>query len=257
MAGRPCNRLQTRVGKPARPRVRRSPLPRRSPASFGGRAETPRLAALRHSCPVSYMSPRNRAPKSANFSILNSLSTLPEPPLPHPLGCLANRPENRGEESPAGHSPDHPPDNRENHRDDSPADYREDNLPESVEDNLDRSLDSRSADYSADCLENHPESNLGDNPEDNLEDNGENDLPDDSADRSSRSWADSCSNSYPSTSLRPRAGVRTPDESANRQSRQARVRPRSCHWRRRHESSPVLRQPCSSDEGWRDKGTEG
>jgi len=156
--------------------------------------------------PVSYMSPRNRAPKSANFSILNSLSTLPETPLPHPLGCLANCPENRGEESPAGHSPDHPPDNRENHRDDSPADYREDNLPESVEDNLDRSLDSRSADYSADCLENHPESNLGDNPEDNPEDNGENNLPDDSADRSSRSWADSCSDSYPSTSLRPRAG---------------------------------------------------
>jgi len=122
-----------------------------------------RLGERRRFSPVYYMSSGNRTAEFANFSILNSLFSISESTLSHPLDCLVDCLENHPESNPADCSPDYPLNNPDNHSVDYPADYLADNLPESLEGNPEDYPENHPADYSADCPENHLESNLVDN----------------------------------------------------------------------------------------------
>jgi hypothetical protein len=128
------------------------------------------------------MLPRNRTRKSANFSILNSLFTLPVSPLPRSPGYLVNCPASYPESNRAGYSPRYPVRNPAGYLGGYPASYRAGYLAENLVSYPAGYPDSNSASSPADC----PDNRLERNPESSRESNG--------ADYSESYWADSLPN---------------------------------------------------------------
>jgi hypothetical protein len=131
-------------------------LCRNWPIPWGGL----RPASSFRDCPVYYMSPARRAPKSAKSRILNSLFTIPESPLSHPPGHLASSRANHPESTPAGTCPRHP--GRD--LDDRAASPGAGSLPEDPAGNSVDRLD----DNWTDCLDDRPGKYRGNTGADSL-----------------------------------------------------------------------------------------
>jgi hypothetical protein len=128
------------------------------------------------------MSPANQNPRSANFSILNSLFTLPLSPLPHSPGysesCSRGYPEGNPGGYPESYSRAYSGNHPENSRESYPENYGESYSPANPENCRENCSDGNPAGYSQDSPDSNPESNPEDNPERNsgdyLQNRGEN-----------------------------------------------------------------------------------
>ena len=118
---------------------------------------------------VSYGSHRNQAPKSANFTIPNSLFTISVSPLSHlpsySGGHSLGYPEGSSGDCPAGH----PERNLESYLDSYPVSYSEGYPGRNSENGLRSCRDGSSAGCSADCPPNPPASSPERNPASNSE----------------------------------------------------------------------------------------
>jgi hypothetical protein len=139
----------------------------RYPISEGGRGEPRCSSGTGCTSPVSYVLPRNLAPKSANFPILNSLFTLTVSTLPRPPGYSVDSLVNCPDSNRAGYSPAHPVRNWEGDSDGYLASHVEGCLPENPAGNWEDCVGRNSAGCSADC----PCSRPGRNPASNLRSN--------------------------------------------------------------------------------------
>jgi hypothetical protein len=132
--------------------------------------------ALGRSRPVYCMSPGGRAEECANPRILKQLSPMPESPLSHPPGYLANRGLSYPDCYPAGDSPSHRKGNPERHSAVYPAGLGPGNLPENSTENRASRVENRASGCSAGRLEGSQRGSLQNHRAD--------ELPSDSEERS-------------------------------------------------------------------------